>query len=126
MVNEYFYLSSLLNYHLGDYKASLTYANRIIHDQTSRTEIDRNGSALSFAYFWSGRGNLKLGNITLASAMWKRAASEYYSTFYGALGHFMLEHLSHKPLRLEPTRTGKFHIQKLQKPVPGYLRKKTI
>lgn len=98
----------LLNFHLKQYKESFKYAKSIIHQQTSRPENIRNGSALSFAYFWAGRNSIKMNNIALASAMWKRVASEYYSTFYGALGHFMYEQYKGQDFHLEPSRSVTF------------------
>lgn len=98
----------LLNFHVKDYTNSLAYANRIISSQQTIPEDDRNGGALSFAYFWAGRAALRLDKSEMALAMWRRVASEYYSTFYGAMGHFMYEQSNGTEYKLEPSRSTTF------------------
>lgn len=66
-------------------------AQRIIAGQDllppEKREVNRSG----FALFWAGRAWLAMGEKDLANAAWKRLKSEYYSTYYGAIGHFLLE-----------------------------------
>ena len=70
----------------------------------------KDGSETAFALFWLGRIQLMVGKHDLAKEYWRRLASEYYSTYYGALGHFLLENLIGKKLALAPTRSEQFHL----------------
>lgn len=66
-------------------------AQRIIAGQDLLTEDKREVNRSGFALFWGGRAWLAMGEKELANAAWKRLKSEYYSTYYGAIGHFLLE-----------------------------------
>jgi len=66
-------------------------AQRMVAIQDSQPEDKREVNKAGFGLFWSGRSWLALGEKELASAAWKRLKTEYYSTYYGALGHFLLE-----------------------------------
>jgi len=79
-------------------------------------EYDRRSvSTQSFAMFWAGRIYLETGKPNEATEMFRRVASEYYSTFYGAMGHYLLEKLLDKKLILEPQRTPSFNFAHLAK-----------
>lgn len=98
----------LLNSIKGNLKDALANIDEIIQSQSELPVDQRSARALSFALFWAGRLHLNLGNKDLAIVMWHRAASEYYSTFYGALGHYMLEKTIGKMKELAPIRSQKF------------------
>ena len=98
----------LLNVLKTDLKAALLAVDKLIEVRTLRPVDDQNGSSLAFALFWGGRIHLQLGHKDMAQEMWRRVASEFYSTFYGAIGHYMLEKLTDRPLVLEPTRSRPF------------------
>jgi soluble lytic murein transglycosylase-like protein len=66
-------------------------AQRMVAIQDSQPEEKREVSKAGFGLFWSGRAWLALGEKELASSAWKRLKTKYYSTYYGALGHFLLE-----------------------------------
>lgn len=74
---------------------------------------DRSVGSQSFSLFWAGRIYLESGKGKEATEMFRRVASEYYSTFYGAIGHYMLEKLIGKKLVLEPQRTPVFTFARL-------------
>jgi len=74
----------------------------------------RSVSSLSFALFWAGRIHLEQHRPTDAAEMWRRVASEYYSTYYGAIGHYMLEKLTDRKLVLQPSRTPSFRMHVLR------------
>ncbi len=74
----------------------------------------RSVSSLSFALFWAGRIHLEQGRPKEAAEMWRRVASEYYSTYYGAIGHYMLEQSSERKLALQPSRTPSFRMHALR------------
>jgi soluble lytic murein transglycosylase-like protein len=97
-------LKSVISHH----DDAVRFADQIIQEQ-SALDIDmRSPSTMSFALFWAGRLRLALGHRDIATEMWRRVASEYYSTFYGAVGHYMLERLTGKAYALQPSRTQKF------------------
>jgi len=75
----------------------------------------RSVSSQSFAMFWAGRIYLEMGKGNEATEMFRRVASEYYSTFYGAMGHYLLEKLLGRKLFLEPQRTPAFNFVQLAK-----------
>jgi tetratricopeptide (TPR) repeat protein len=74
---------------------------------------DRSVGSHSYALFWAGRVYLELGQTKEATEMFRRVASEYYSTFYGAIGHYLLEKMVGKKLVLEPQRTPAFNFVSL-------------
>lgn len=83
--------------------------------QQSLQHIDRRPVGLmSFSLFWLGRAHLQLGNAELAQELWRRLAAEYYSTFYGAMGHYLLEQSSGTRFAIEPARTAGFDYQALE------------
>ncbi len=80
--------------------------------------IERPVGLMSFALFWAGRVHLELGRRSEAQEMWRRLATEYYSTFYGALGHYLLEKSTRKQLALEPSRSASYRPQALRTAFP--------
>ena len=107
-VDEVYMSLVLLFFDQRDFSQSFRFAEEIMDHQLSQSEKDRNGSALSFAYFWAGRSALHQNKRKTAMIMWKRAASEYYSTFYGAMGHYLYEQVNGKQYYLEPSRSTTF------------------
>jgi tetratricopeptide (TPR) repeat protein len=85
-----------------------------IQAQTEMPVDDRSVSGMSFALFWAGRIYLESGNLPLAREMWRRVASEYYSTYYGAIGHYVLEKSMGHPLALQPSHTPTFRMHDLR------------
>lgn len=75
---------------------------------------ERSVSGMSFALFWAGRIKLEQGDPSLASELWRRAAAEYFSTYYGAISHFMLEKLTKRVLAMQPARTPAFRMTALR------------
>lgn len=83
-------------------------------DQQALVSIDqRPVGNMAFSLFWLGRAHLSMGQPELAKEMWRRLAAEYYSTFYGAMGHFLLEKASDKVYALEPSRVSGFKFESL-------------
>ena len=98
----------------GEWEPALKPIESLIQAQTQLTPDERSGSALSFALFWAGRGYLQQGRRTEAAEMWRRVATEYYSTYYGALGHYLLERLTGRRLALQPSRAPVFRMAALR------------
>ena len=92
---------------------ALKSANEIIDSQMKLGIDDRTTSTISFAIFWAGRFYQVSGKTDLAYEMWRRLASEYYSTFYGAVAHYVLERSENKFLSLAPNKTSKFDEEKI-------------
>lgn len=83
-------------------------------DQQALVSIDqRPVGNMAFSLFWLGRAYLSLGQPQVAKEMWRRLAAEYYSTFYGAMGHFLLEQVAGKVYALEPSRVSGFKFDAL-------------
>jgi soluble lytic murein transglycosylase len=73
---------------------------------------------MAFSLFWLGRAHLQLGRAELAREMWRRLAAEYYSTFYGAMGHYLLEQSSGQNYAIEPSRVSGFDFDSFVKKMP--------
>jgi tetratricopeptide (TPR) repeat protein len=103
----------LLLFNQGKYERALAFVDRIVKSQTLMQTDERTTQVLSFALFWSGRLHYKLGNAQEAQEMWRRVASEFYSSYYGALGHYMLERIAGHPFVLQPSRAKAFSANDL-------------
>jgi tetratricopeptide (TPR) repeat protein len=87
--------------------------------QQSLTHIDKRPvGAMAFSLFWMGRAHLQMGNKELAREMWRRLAAEYYSTFYGAMGHYLLEQSSGRSYAIEPSRVSGFDFNEFESALP--------
>ncbi|MFK7872190.1 MAG: transglycosylase SLT domain-containing protein [Oligoflexales bacterium] len=82
-----------------------------LQDEIPRDE--REVSSLGFALFWLGRISLQQNKKERAVMYWKRVAREYYSTYYGALGHYLVESVEGKTYQLFPARTGQIRLADL-------------
>ena len=98
----------------GEWLAISTQLEAMIQAQTMLRLDDRSVGALSFALFWAGRAYLEQNRVAEATELWRRLASEYYSTYYGALGHYLLEKTQGRSLALQPARSPGFRMQTLR------------
>ena len=98
-----------------EWQSALAPLEKLIKKQDLLEYDRRSVSSQSFAMFWAGRIYLETGKANEAAEMFRRVASEYYSTFYGAMGHYLLEKLLDKKLVLEPQRTPAFSFAQLAK-----------
>ena len=125
--HEYFLEASksivLIATHLGDIDRAIKFNNRIIEKQSVLAMDQRSTAALSFALFWGGRIYFNKGNRIRAYELWTRGASEYYSSYYGALSHYVLEKAQGKKLALQPSRRKPFSIDSL---VAGFSREEKV
>ena len=96
---------------------ALDYARQIINRENELALSERDGATMSFGLFWAGKLSLSSGNRPMAEEYWRRLASEYYSTFYGALGHYMLETVIGKKFLLQPVRATAFDFEHLKSPL---------
>ena len=79
----------------------------------------RSSSISSFALFWQGRVHAATNRQDLAVHAWRRLATEYYSTYYGVLGHILYEKSTGKKIVLEPSRVPRFTLDFLTAPYAG-------
>ena len=86
--------------------------------QAVKSIDERSTTAMSFGLFWNGRIQLQLGNRQAAEKAWQRLATEYYSTYYGAMGHYMLEQLTGKRFVLQPARSAPFRMHDFRATFP--------
>ena len=94
----------------GEWSQAMAPVETIISNQTQLSVDERSVSAMSFALFWGGRIHLEQGRPKEAAELWRRVASEYYSTYYGAMGHYLLEELTGRRLMLQPWRNPPFQM----------------
>lgn len=92
---------------------------KLIAAQNDLSVDERSTGLLSFSYFWAGRGHLEAGRRAKGLELWRRAAAEYYSTFYGALGHFLIEQYAGATFEVEPSRTPPFRLDALRAAFTG-------
>jgi soluble lytic murein transglycosylase len=98
----------------GEWADALAPLENLIAEQAKLPPDERSTGALSFALFWAGRVYLEQNRLADAEEMWRRVASEYYSTYYGAIGHYLLEKATGKRLALQPQRTPPFRMNVLR------------
>lgn len=103
----------LMAFQVGKSKLAKQHVDSLIAAESLKKIDDRDSSILSFALFWGGRLYHSLGQREQAEALWQRGASEYYSTFYGALSHYLLERARGTYYRLQPVRSPVFDFGKL-------------
>ncbi len=97
----------------GDHQLALQYANTIISTEDQRPVDERAVGTQSFALFWAGRLHMMMKQPDMAEQMWRRVAAEYYSTFYGAIGHYMHEQIKGERIALEPSRSTNFRLSNI-------------
>ncbi len=98
---------------LKDFKNLEGTLDTFVKKQSLLDPLERVVGYNSLSLFWLGRAFLENGKTDLALATWKKLAGEYYSTYYGAMGHFMFEKVSRKPFLMEPVRTPSFRDEEL-------------
>ncbi len=99
---------------VGKPQDALNLIEKFVEEETKLPIDKRSVNVLPFALFWGGRVHMSLGHQDKAIAMWGRAAQEFYSTFYGSLGHFMVEKVTGKTLPLSAFGSQPFDEKKLE------------
>ncbi len=103
----------LLNFVSSRYEQALKNVDDYLLAQSVLTLDEKSISANSFMLFWGGRLHLALGNKAMAIDMWRRLAADYYSTFYGAMGHYLMERVAGKAYELQPSRSPAFNADQI-------------
>jgi tetratricopeptide (TPR) repeat protein len=102
-----------------EYAQALEALNAAISWQDKLPPEKRSSQTAGFALFWQGRIHLANNRKDLALHSWRRLASEYYSTYYGVLGHVLYERASGRRAILEPSRVPVFAPDFLTLPFKG-------
>ncbi|MBP6218117.1 MAG: lytic transglycosylase domain-containing protein [Oligoflexales bacterium] len=92
-----------------DWDNVVLYTKNMIEEEDKKPFEERDVSAAGFSLFWNARAQAELGNLEMAVNNWERVASEYFSTYYGGLGHFMLEQVTGKRYMFNPSVSQKFN-----------------
>lgn len=101
---------SLLITYIGlrRWQETLKIADQIIYAQEEQRDDDRQVSVLGMALFWGGRAAVEIGKTEIGLEYWKRGAREFFSSYYGAMCHYMIEKFTNKKFVLQPTYNKKF------------------
>jgi tetratricopeptide (TPR) repeat protein len=91
-----------------EYAEALQSLNIAVAMQDKLPPEKRSYALSGFALFWSGRIYAATKRFDMANAVWRRLATEFYSTYYGVLGHVLYERATGKKVMIEPSRTPKF------------------
>ncbi|WP_176736928.1 transglycosylase SLT domain-containing protein [Oligoflexus tunisiensis] len=102
---------------------ALRFALQMIDLEAVKPVDDRDGASLPMALYWAGKLYLEKGDHARAEFFWARLAQEFYSTFYGALGHYSLERLTRKRFMLPPVHSPQFNKGEMYKEFPLAERK---
>ncbi len=77
--------------------------------QEDRKDVDNRSSAdAGFALLWGGRAQYNLKEVAKAREYWARLMTEYYSTYYGALGQYLVEQMDGQSYAVYPAYTKAF------------------
>lgn len=106
----------LMQFEDGEYEETLKVLNQVLADQDSGSIEQKSSSLMSFTLFWQGRIFAITGREANAKSAWRRLANEFYSTYYGVLGHILYERKHGKRIVLEPSRTPPFSDDFLSAP----------
>ena len=102
-----------------EYTPALESLGAAIAYQDKQAPEKRSSAISSFALFWQGRVHAATKHQDLAINSWRRLATEYYSTYYGVLGHVLYEKATGKKIVLEPSRVPRFSSDFLTAPYSG-------
>lgn len=117
---------TVLHFMEKNYKKSLANSQAIVAKQSKLPSVERDTGFLSFAMYWSARIYYLLGDKNKANDYWTRLTNEYYSTFYGALGHSTLEIISNKKLALQPQMSPSFKALNITSEFSNEEKAKTV
>jgi tetratricopeptide (TPR) repeat protein len=102
---------------------ALRFALQMIEHEAVKSLDERDGATLPMALYWTGKIYFEKGETKRAEFFWSRLAQEFYSTFYGALGHYSLERLTGKRFMLPPVQAPRFDKGEMLKEFPLAERK---
>lgn len=102
-----------------DWKELISHAEHLIRVQDYLQINQREVSFLGFGLFWSARAHALTGNTEKAIELWQRLAAEFGSTYYGALGHFLLEEFKGTSFSLRPNYGTRFNEKNFFSPFVG-------
>ena len=77
-----------------------------------------------FLLFWAGRAAIEIGNYAQGLDYWKTAAKEHFSSYYGAISHYMIEKLTGKQFISYPLYSTNFQALDLVESSPPLIKKR--
>ena len=95
----------------GQWEKAGGFLGEIRRAQDSLPRDARQVQHLGFALLWQGRIYLELGKVNLAINAWMRLVREFFSSYYGAIAHHLLERLTGHRLTMSPYPQTKFEQQ---------------
>ncbi|NRA46782.1 MAG: lytic transglycosylase domain-containing protein [Oligoflexales bacterium] len=104
-------------------------ASLVYHSKGEMLEDKRaTNPNLEYALFWAGRSAMELGKRQEAVQYWKYATNEFFSSYYGAMAHYMLEQHTNNKYAPQPLRDSTYGPEFLQSTLsePMQLRIKRI
>ena len=109
--------SAILVTHAGqqDWQKAYNIGKKMIHAHSLLADQESSNSRLAFALFWSGRAAYEIGKTQESLQYWKYAANDFFSSYYGALSHYMIEQLTREKYALQPIHTRKFDSNSMMK-----------
>ncbi len=105
----------LINSEKNDWNSAYRWASQMIAHQDQFSSTERSESILGFALFWQARSLIALSKKDDAKVVLERLIKEIYSTYYSAMGHYLLEEISGQLYAIEPTLVPEFRIDNYDK-----------
>jgi tetratricopeptide (TPR) repeat protein len=95
----------VINAGLGQWDQVLKFGKVLIQKEEEKSIDRRDASQYGLALFWSSRALLELGRKEDAIPYWQTLVTECFSSYYGALGHYMFEQIKAKEFAPHPIST---------------------
>lgn len=97
---------------------ALSAALYLIQNESRKASNVRDAATMPLALYWAGKTYYERGDKKRAEFFWQRLTQEFYSTFYGALGHLALEKMHGKTYFLPPMQVPLFSRSEMLKDFP--------
>lgn len=109
----------LINAGQKKWEKVIHYANDLVLFEDEKATDERSSTDLGFGLFWLGRAWYEQNQIEQAEIVWHRLVNEYYSTYYGALAHRMLEEVKQTLFTVTPQKIKEFDEKMIEQAFHG-------
>ena len=92
----------------GKWEATRLLCDTLLIQEDRKDLDDRSLTDAGFALLWGGRAYYNLGQPAKARDYWVRLMTEYYSTYYGAMGQYLVEQIDDQSYAVYPAYTKSF------------------